>query len=96
MPDFYMTFMQHVKVPWIAFKVLAAGAIPPEDGFDFAFDSGADFVCAGMFDFQLNFCKTLVSSGTGCGTCRQSRNKIKESQTSMDGMTVATQIQPVG
>jgi len=25
-------FMREVKVPWIAFKVLAAGAIPPEDG----------------------------------------------------------------
>ena len=25
-------FMQDVKVPWIAFKVLAAGAIPPEEG----------------------------------------------------------------
>ena len=46
-------FMQDVKVPWIAFKVLAAGAIAPEDGFRFAFESGADFICAGMFDFQV-------------------------------------------
>ncbi len=46
-------FMQDVKVPWIAFKVLAAGAIPLEDGLSFAFDSGADFVCLGMFDFQV-------------------------------------------
>jgi hypothetical protein len=45
--------MQDVKVPWIAFKVLAAGAIPPEDGFRFAFESGADFICVGMFDFQV-------------------------------------------
>jgi len=48
-----VAFMQDVKVPWIAFKVLAAGAIPPEDGIKFAFDSGADFVCVGMFDFQI-------------------------------------------
>jgi hypothetical protein len=48
-----MAFMQTVKVPWIAFKVLAAGAIPPEEGFKFAFDSGADFICVGMFDFQV-------------------------------------------
>jgi hypothetical protein len=48
-----VAFMQTVKVPWIAFKVLAAGAIPPEDGFRFAFDSGADFICVGMFDFQV-------------------------------------------
>jgi len=46
-------FMQDVKVPWIAFKVLAAGAIPVEEGLKFAFASGADFVCLGMFDFQV-------------------------------------------
>ena len=46
-------FMQDVKVPWIAFKVLAAGAIPAEEGLKFAFAGGADFVCLGMFDFQV-------------------------------------------
>ena len=46
-------FMKDVKVPWIAFKVLAAGAIPAKEGLDFAFASGADFVCLGMFDFQV-------------------------------------------
>ena len=46
-------FMQDVKVPWIAFKVLAAGAIPPEEGLKLAFAGGADFVCLGMFDFQV-------------------------------------------
>ena len=46
-------FMQDVKVPWIAFKVLAAGAIPVEEGLKFAFAGGADFVCLGMFDFQV-------------------------------------------
>ncbi len=48
-----VAFMQDVKVPWIAFKVLAAGAIPPKDGIQYAFDSGADFICLGMFDFQV-------------------------------------------
>ena len=48
-----VAFMQDVKVPWIAFKVLAAGAIPPEEGFKYAFESGADFICVGMFDFQV-------------------------------------------
>ena len=48
-----VAFMQDVKVPWIAFKVLAAGAIPPADGFQCAFDGGADFLCVGMFDFQV-------------------------------------------
>ena len=45
--------MQAVKVPWIAFKVLAAGALRPEDGFKYAFESGADFIWVGMFDFQV-------------------------------------------
>ena len=48
-----VAFMQDVKVPWIAFKVLAAGAIPPKEGLKFAFESGADFICLGMFDFQV-------------------------------------------
>ena len=46
-------FMQDVKVPWIAFKVLAAGAISAQEGLAYAFESGADFVCLGMFDFQV-------------------------------------------
>lgn len=37
----------------IAFKVLAAGAIHPSEGFTYAFDNGADFICVGMFDFQI-------------------------------------------
>ena len=51
--DQTVAFMQDVKIPWIAFKVLAAGAIPPEDGIQYAFQSGADFICLGMFDFQV-------------------------------------------
>jgi hypothetical protein len=51
--DETIAFMQNVKVPWIAFKVLAAGAIPPGDGFRYAFQGGADFLCVGMFDFQV-------------------------------------------
>ena len=48
-----IAFMRTVKKPWIAYKVLAAGAIPPEQGFRYAYESGADFLCAGMFDFQV-------------------------------------------
>ena len=39
--------------PWIAFKTMAAGAIPPRLAFAFAYRQGADFIVAGMFDFQL-------------------------------------------
>jgi hypothetical protein len=45
--------MKQVKKPWIAFKVLAAGAVHPSKGFRYAFANGADFVCVGMFDFQV-------------------------------------------
>ena len=40
-------------IPIIGFKVLAGGALTPEDGFQYAFDNGADFICVGMFDFQI-------------------------------------------
>lgn len=46
-------FMQTVEKPWIAFKTMAAGAIPPETAFRYAFMHGADFVLAGMFDFEI-------------------------------------------
>jgi hypothetical protein len=45
--------MRTVQKPWIAFKVLAAGAIHPQEGFRFAFENGADFANVGMFDFQV-------------------------------------------
>ena len=46
-------FMNSVGKPWIAFKVMAAGAIPPADAFRYAYEGGADFVLAGMFDFEV-------------------------------------------
>jgi len=52
-PERTVEFMKTVKKPWIAYKVLAAGAIHPRDGFKFAFENGADFLCVGMFDFQI-------------------------------------------
>jgi uncharacterized membrane protein YphA (DoxX/SURF4 family) len=52
-PQKTIEFMGTVKKPWIAFKVLAAGAFHPRDGFRFAFENGADFINVGMFDFQV-------------------------------------------
>ncbi len=46
-------FMRTVEKPWIAFKVMAAGAIPPKDAFKYVFDNGADHILAGMFDFEI-------------------------------------------
>lgn len=52
-PEKTIEHMRAVKRPWIAFKVLAGGAIPPPSGFKFAFENGADFICVGMLDFQI-------------------------------------------
>jgi hypothetical protein len=52
-PDKTAAFMKTVEKPWVAFKVMAAGAIPAQVGINHAFHRGADFVIAGMFDFQL-------------------------------------------
>ena len=52
-PDETAQFMKGVEKPWIAFKVMAAGAIRPRDGFNYAYANGADFILAGMFDFQV-------------------------------------------
>jgi hypothetical protein len=52
-PQETMAFMQEVERPWIAYKVLGAGAIHPDQGFQYAFENGADFICVGMFDFQI-------------------------------------------
>ena len=52
-PEETAEFMKTVTKPWIAFKVMAAGAIPPPDAFRYVFQNGADFVLAGMFDFEI-------------------------------------------
>jgi hypothetical protein len=52
-PEKTAQFMMGIQKPWIAFKVLAGGAIHPKEGFRFAFENGADFICVGMFDFQI-------------------------------------------
>jgi hypothetical protein len=52
-PEETIAYMQNLDQPWIAFKILAAGAIQPNVGFQFAFKNGADFICVGMYDFQI-------------------------------------------
>jgi hypothetical protein len=52
-PQEVIDFMKDVEKPWLAFKVMAAGAIPPKNAFRYAFKYGADFVLAGMFDFEI-------------------------------------------
>jgi uncharacterized membrane protein YphA (DoxX/SURF4 family) len=52
-PEETVEYMKTIETPWVAFKILAGGAIPPPDGFRYAFENGADFICVGMFDFQV-------------------------------------------
>ncbi|NLO03277.1 MAG: hypothetical protein GX126_13320, partial [Bacteroidales bacterium] len=37
------------------------GAIPPKDAFGYAFENGADFICVGMYDFQIVEDSNLVT-----------------------------------
>ena len=52
-PDGTVAMMRDREEPWIAFKTLAAGAIHPKVGFPYALKGGADFLCVGMYDFQI-------------------------------------------
>ncbi len=52
-PEETAEFMAKVDKPWVAFKTMAAGAISPRKAFVDAFRAGADFILAGMFDFQV-------------------------------------------
>ena len=65
-PEKVAEFFKTCKIPWIAYKVLAAGAIKPLDGFKYAYENGADFTCVGMFDFQIvnNANATIIALGS--------------------------------
>jgi hypothetical protein len=61
--------MAKVTKPWIAFKVLAAGAIAPRAAFPYAFNNGADFILVGMFDWQIEedakLARRVVAAASG-------------------------------
>ena len=71
-PEKSIEFMKNVEKPWIAFKVLAAGAIHPSEGFKYAFENGADFVCVGMFDFQIRE-NVIIARDTLLGELKRQR-----------------------
>ncbi|MFC1558643.1 twin-arginine translocation signal domain-containing protein [candidate division KSB1 bacterium] len=52
-PEETIAYMRERKEPWIAFKTLAAGAIHPKKSFKWCYEKGADFLCVGMYDFQM-------------------------------------------
>jgi hypothetical protein len=71
-PQETIEYMKELEQPWIAFKVLAAGAISPREGFRFAFEGGADFLCVGMFDFQVRE-DVIVAQNILAGEIKRSR-----------------------
>ncbi len=60
-PEQTVEVFNEISVPLVGFKVLAGGAIKPEEGFRYAFEAGSDFICVGMFDFQIIENVNLVS-----------------------------------
>ena len=64
-------FMKDFDKPWIVFKALAAGSIHPRDGLRYAFENGADFVCIGMYDFQVVEDANIVCSVLNADLKRQ-------------------------
>ncbi len=71
-PEKTIEFMSGVKKPWIAYKVMAAGAIHPRDAFKYAYEGGADFICAGMFDFQVRE-DVILATDILAGSLRRQR-----------------------
>ncbi|MDO4628555.1 MAG: hypothetical protein Q4C70_05185 [Planctomycetia bacterium] len=72
-PDETRDWMEKRKEAWIAFKVLAAGALRPEDGFRYALEGGADFLCVGMYDFQM-----VQNANTFCNVWNSPLNRKRK------------------
>jgi len=53
-PEKHIAVFSKVEKPWIAYKVMAAGAIPPRNALEYSFTNGADFVVFGMFDYEID------------------------------------------
>jgi hypothetical protein len=52
-PEAVVEVFSKIDKPWIAFKILAAGAVHPRTAFPYAVTHGADFILVGMFDWQV-------------------------------------------
>jgi hypothetical protein len=53
-PQKVIDVMAKVEKPWISYKIMAAGAIPPKNALEYAFSNGADFTLFGMFDYEID------------------------------------------
>jgi hypothetical protein len=72
-PEGTIRFLQELTRPWLAYKVLAAGAIHPRAGFKYAFENGADYCVVGMFDFQVSEDVAIANE-----VLRATRNRERE------------------
>ncbi len=72
-PKETIAYMAGIGRPWIAYKVLAAGAVTPKSGFQHAFANGADFVAVGMFDFQI-----AEDAVVACDAVKATQNRDRE------------------
>jgi len=52
-PEQTIEVFSKIDIPLFGFKIMAGGAIKPAEAFRYAFENGADFICVGMFDFQV-------------------------------------------
>jgi hypothetical protein len=69
-PKETIAYMAELERPWIAYKVLAAGAIHPRAGFKHAFENGADFAAVGIFDFQI-----AEDAAIACSVLKAAQNR---------------------
>lgn len=72
-PSEIAAFMKGIQKPWIGFKVLGAGRDKPQEGFQHAFQHGADFICVGLFDWQVRDSTALAQSLLAQGISRDRR-----------------------
>jgi len=70
-PEEVASYMKTIAKPWIAFKVLGAGIVKPPEGFELSLRMGADFLCVGMFDFQVAEDAVLIKKILASGIQRE-------------------------
>jgi len=70
--EFTYNYAEKVEKPGIAFKVLAAGAIDPRSGSQYAFEHGADFIAVGVYDFEIGEDAAVAEEAI-----RSSRNRAR-------------------
>lgn len=74
-PDKVIEVMSKVEKPWIAYKTMAAGAIPPRNALEYTFTNGADFTVFGMFDYEIDEDTRLLNEVLALDTVKNRSRK---------------------